>query len=110
MSDSWSQVEVLVIPNTLTQSGKFGVGGFGRGSFLIPPALTGTTITVEVSNDALTWDAVRAHGGTAVPAQTVTVDQIYLIPAEAFSSRFARLVSGSAEGADRTFKVNLGTD
>jgi len=98
---------VVDISEDNDRSGKFGVGGYERGSVQIPSAYTGTTLDFEVSNDAgTTWDVVRVAAGTAVGTQTVAVDQIHNIPAEVFMSRWARCVT-PAQAADRTLVVHL---
>lgn len=92
-----------------TTSSWVNVGDYERGGYTTPSALTGTTMTWEVSNDDSqgTVDPVRNEAGTALGAVTVAVDKVYTIPAEVFSHRFARLKSGSTEVAARDIVVFL---
>lgn len=103
------QTETTVtIASSGTQSTAIPTGAAVKGSFLIPSGLTGDTIAYEVSNDGgNTWSALYRDGGTAVAAITVTSlkGKIIPLPIEVFSSQVARIVSGSAEGAERSIVV-----
>jgi len=102
-----SEVEEVVVASSGTQSSAFGVGGYERGSVQLSSALTGVTLSFEVSNDSgVTWDAARTAAGAVIADQTVAADQIHNIPSEVFSSRQARCIV-AAQAAARTFKVHL---
>ena len=107
---SWSQTETLVVDISAdtTHTNSVHVGGFERGSVLIPAAFTSTTIKFEVSNDDTTWDVARDDNDADLGTKTVAVDKIYNVPAEVFKSKFARILTGSAELADRNLVVNFG--
>lgn len=82
--------------------------GWGYGSFAIvmPAAFTGTTLSFLGSADGVTYVPIRyqAAASTSV-ALTVAVSGAYLLPAELSGYRYFKIVSGSAEGADRTIAI-----
>ncbi len=104
---SHHQVETVVIPNAGTTSGAFRVGEYNKGSIQVPAAITGASYTIHVSNDGVTYAAVRAVAGTAIAAVNWAADNMLPIPAEVFSFKWAKIVSAGAEGAARSFSVML---
>ncbi len=109
MSSTLSQFtaqDVGIAINTAT-SGSFRVAEYNRGSIQVPAAITGTSYTLEVSNDGLTWDGLKVAAGTAVAAVNWAADDILPLPASVFDCQYARIVSQANEAAARTFKVFL---
>jgi hypothetical protein len=76
--------------------------------FVLPAAFTGTAITFQVSEDGSTYRALYDDGNTAVSI-TVTQARAYAFKVDDFHClhqwRYIKLVSGSAEGADRTIQL-----
>jgi hypothetical protein len=77
-------------------------GGYTLVGAFIPSAVTGTALGVSVA---------KASGGTFVPIKDGASDLsltmaaskfVYIDPKYTWGARYAKLVSGSAEGADRT--------
>lgn len=68
---------------------------------ITPAALTGVAITFQASHDGVTYKQVTKEDGTAYSI-TVAASKYVNIPRTALNGvRFLKLVSGSAEGADR---------
>lgn len=103
----WTKKETVTIAADGDTSGSFQVGSSAAGSVTTPSALTGTTFTYEVSNDATTWSAVKDSAGDDISAVTVTTSKNYTLPAEVFSHKLARIKSGSSEAAQRSLTVFL---
>lgn len=104
---SHHQVEDVTIAINTTTSNSFRVGEYNKGSIQLPAAITGSSYTLEVSNDGTNWNALRVAAGTAVAAVNWAVGNVLPLPAEVFHSKWARIVSGSSEAAARVFKVCL---
>lgn len=98
--------DVTIAINTAT-SGQFRVAEYSRGSIQVPAAITGTSYTLEVSNDGETWDGLKVAAGTAVAAVNWAADDILPLPSSVFDCKFARIVSQASEAAARTIKVFL---
>ena len=109
MSSTLSQytTQEVTIANAGTTSGQFRVGEYNKGSILVPAAITGTSYTLEVSNDGSTWDGLKVAAGTAVAAVNWAANDILPLPASVFDCLYARIVSQAAEGAARTIVVFL---
>jgi hypothetical protein len=65
-----------------------------------PAALTGT-VTVEISPDGTVWSTLQTAGADV----TIVAGKSTALPP--FTARDLRLKSGSAEGANRDFFVNI---
>jgi hypothetical protein len=104
---SHHQVETVTIAINTTTSGAFRVGEYNKGTIQVPAAITGTSFTIHVSNDGVTYAAVRSVGGTAVGAVNWAGDNMLLLPAEVFSFKWAKIVSQASEAAARSFSVML---
>lgn len=75
-------------------------------SLQLPSALTGTAITFQGSWDGVTYLAINTAGS----AYSVTVAASKLVeldPAKFAGCRFVKLVSGSAEAADRLIGIGI---
>ena len=86
-----------------TTSTTFELNYATRGSFQLP-TMTGTAITVKVSNDDATYTNCPAEGSETNPATTASAGT-YALPIKCFNFRYLKLVSGSAEGADRVIDI-----
>ena len=106
MEQSMSQptYKAVTILSGATTASAYETKGATRGSFQLPAAFTGVAMTVNVSNDtSLSWVACPVEGNEANPI-TVAQGKAYSLPVKCFSFRYVQLVSGSAEGADRTIQ------
>ena len=98
----------ITIASGQTASEAFTVREFAWGRLEAPATLTGTTFHVEVSLDGTNFvDAYDDLGNQCT--FTPLVSTAPRIPDGAFPAVEMRIVSDSAEGADRTFKVLLST-
>lgn len=79
----------------------------GRGCLVIylPATFTGATITFQGSYDNVTFLALYNTSNTQM-SMTVTQNRAYVLsPEDLVGIRYLKLVSGSAEGADRTITL-----
>ena len=102
------QKEVLIdISDNTTQSSAAQCGGLLLSGILFPAAMTGTAVTFDFSFDGSTWYDVVETDGTEV-TYTVSAGNVVRVDPSGWafaSAGFIRVVSGSAEAADRT--INL---
>lgn len=96
----------IVIANGGTVSEPAELSHYARGSFAIPAAFTGTTITFSVSRNNSTYFNLYDEGNNQLSI-TVSTSRAYPIPPEAFDWPFLKLTSGSAEGGERTILIQL---
>ena len=90
----------LTIASGATQSDHFRLTGDNIIGILFPAAMTGTSLTVEVS-----FDGSSFHALTGV-SLGVTVDEALEVASSTiFGWPFVRFVSSAAEGAERTLTV-----
>jgi hypothetical protein len=96
------------VSESTTISLPFSVGGLVPVALILPATFTGTAMTFQVSIDGSTYLALNSD----TAAISVTVANGKFISIATFSKHFrgakyAKLVSGSAENADRVIKVIL---
>ena len=94
----------VTIANTGTTSSTYETLGALKGSFQLP-TFTGTSLTINVSNDNTTFTACPVEGNEANPMTVSASGGAYSLPVKAFSFRYIQLVSGSAQGAARTILI-----
>lgn len=82
--------------------------GYARGSFVTPSSLTSTSFTFQVSVDGSTWVNLYDVFGAQISI-TVAASRAFPLPLELFDFAYARIVAGSAEGADRSISLRLST-
>lgn len=71
----------------------------------MPAAFTGTTITFQVSIDGSTFQALYDATGATQVSMAVAASRSYDLPAELTAWAMFKIVSGSAEAADRALLV-----
>lgn len=102
---SFMTTQTVKILNGNSASEWFRIGDSERGAYQCPGTLTGTTITVEISNDAGgTGVAAGASTGENNP-QTIAANGTYPIPRLAFNALYARLKSNATESGERVFTI-----
>lgn len=102
------QKEVLIdISDNTTQSSAAQCDGLLLSGIVFPSTMTGTTVTFDFSFNGTTWYDVKETDGTDVSYTVSAGDVVRVDPSGwAFATPgFLRIVSGSAEAADRT--INL---
>jgi hypothetical protein len=101
--------KALVIANGQQSSGAGDLTGFTLCGFFTPAALTGTTLTFEVSTavDGTFVPLKSTTSGTAL-SYTVAASGYYAVdPKDFYGVQFLKVKSGSAEGAARTVTLSL---
>lgn len=106
-----SVTHTAVIANGATASSACDLGlldgGQGLAGFVLPATFTGTAITFQVSVDDSTYQAL--YNGNTQLSITVAQGRSYGLTADnralLFGWRFVKLVSGSAEGGERSIKL-----
>lgn len=99
------RTETVVIANGGTVSGAIDLQGLTLCGVILPSAFTGAAITFQVSDDNVTYQAAYNTSNNAM-TMTVTQARTYMItPTDFAGVRYLKLVSGSAEGAERTIKL-----
>lgn len=73
----------------------------------MPSAFTGTTLTFQSSLDNSTFQACYNTSGSALSATVAASRNILLSPQDFAGVRYLKLVSGSAEGATRSIRIQL---
>lgn len=96
----------LTIPASAQASDSLETDRVAWGAYQIPSAFTGSTVTVEWSNDGTNWSTVTTSSGESNP-QTVSTNGTYALPVLTAAARYFRLKSGSSEAAARTIKLHL---
>lgn len=104
-----SQTAVIANGATVSSSCDLGLldGGQGLAGFVLPATFTGTAIKFQVSVDDSTYQAL--YNGNTELSITVAQGRSYGLTADnralLFGWRFVKLVSGSAEGGERSIKL-----
>ena len=71
-----------------------------------PAALTGTTLTLQVASEiGGTFQAFHDLSGVEVSIAMAADRRIRLLPSDFAGVQYFKIVSGSTEAADRTFKL-----
>lgn len=68
---------------------------------VVPAAFTGTTLGFQVSHDGVTYQVHTAATGGTATSITVAQGKSYAVPTDVAVWPWFKVVSGSAEGADR---------
>ena len=95
----------ITVATSTTVSAAFYVGAKLPVSLQMPAAFTGATVSFQGSADNVTYQAL--HSGGAVYSETVTpAKDCQLDPTVFAGYPFLKIVSASAEGADRAIIVH----
>jgi len=93
-----------VIASAGTVSGAVDMVGTGVVAIQLPAAMTGGSISFQASADNVTFSPV--YDDTGLVAVTTAANQYVTLPASITkSARYVKLVSDTAEGAERTIKL-----
>ena len=96
----------FVIAISTTASSATRTDGWAFGTMYIPSAMTGTVLTIQVSDDNVTFVPAYDAAGSALTV-TVAVSRAYRIPDAAFPAKYLRFVSGTTETAGRTITTHF---
>jgi hypothetical protein len=96
---------ILTIANAATTSDSLSVRGSSSGVCIeLPSAMTGTTIAIHGSIDGTNFKPIYNDG--VLLSLTYVASSIHVLsPTKLYGIEMIRLVSGSSEGAARTFNV-----
>lgn len=73
----------------------------------VPASLNSTALTFEVSEDDVTYYPVRNQDNTAYTITVSSTAASYELPANRFAGyRHLKIICGSQEGGERTFKIH----
>jgi hypothetical protein len=100
------KVDVLITIETSTtiSSSAFMKNGVA-GAIITPAALTGTALSFQVSYDDTVYTALYGTDGNAI-SYTVAASRVIPLNKEIFAAfPYLKLVSGTAEDANRTFTI-----
>lgn len=97
---------VATIASGQTASSAILFRGYAQGGFVLPAAFTGATVGFSVSADGVTYGTLYDSANAAVSV-TVTQARAYAFPIAVFPFGYVKIVSASAEGADRSISVSL---
>lgn len=92
--------QTATIANAATTSDAMSQDGGALAGFVMPAAFTGTSVTFTVSGDGVTYQALYDETNTLVSV-TVAASRSYAAPAALAAWPQFKIVSGSAEGAQR---------
>ena len=95
-----------VIPASGTASNAVDLGGAVAGVLQMPAQLTGTTVTIKISIDGVTFTDVIEEAGEVNPI-TFSASAVYVLPIKTFSGKYLQLLSNDTEVAARTFPIFL---
>ncbi len=98
------EVVIVVATSTTVSSAAFMKNGVA-GAIIMPAALTGTAISFQVSIDDTVYTPLYDTSGSAI-SYTVAASRVIPLNKEIFASfPYIKIVSGSAEAANRTFTI-----
>ena len=86
----------ITIASGQTASSVFGTGQGSRGAFQLPATMDGTSITIQVSNDATNWTTCPIETSETNP-RTTAASGTYDFPIRAFSFKYIRLLHATAQ-------------
>ena len=94
-----------IIANGATVSAPVYLGDKLPVSLQMPAAFTGATVSFQGSYDGVTYQAINT-GGAAYSETVAASKNVVLDPSAFLGFRYMKIVSASAEGADRTILVS----
>lgn len=100
-----STFHTLTIANGATVSDAMQISEFAALGLVMPAAFTGASVSFQVSHDGTTYQALYDTTNNLV-SLTVAVSRSYDLPAALSAWRFFKVVSASAEGADRSLVIS----
>ncbi len=99
--------DIVQIDSGSTASEGSNTDGMLLSAILFPSTMTGSTVTMQWASSPGGWKDVKETDGSAV-SYTVSTDDVVRVDPSGWafaSSGFLRVVSGSAEAADRDIKL-----
>jgi hypothetical protein len=103
---STATIHPCTIANGQTVSNAVDLGENGICGLIIPASFTGTTIKFQTSDDlAGTYQSLTNTDGTDFTVQVAAGKNNIIRPINLAGWRFVKVVSGSAEAADRIVKI-----
>lgn len=101
-------LKTVTITSGQTASAAIDIGGYSLVGFSLPATMTGTATSITVASTlAGTYNPLYDSGGTLYSRTTAALRYYAVSPFDSNGIRFMRVVSGSAEGADRVITLHL---
>ena len=99
--------KTVTITSGQTVSDAIDTQGLDMVQIEMPAAFTGITMTFQSSLDNSTFNACYNTSGTALSCTVAASRNILISPQDFAGVRYIKLVSGSAEGATRSIRIQL---
>lgn len=101
------ETQTAVVAASGTTSDAIDVWGCRVVNLSVPASLTSTALTFQVSDDDVTYYQVRNSDNTAYTITVSSSAASYELPVNRFAGyRYLKVVCGSAEASQRTFKIH----
>lgn len=94
----------ITIPAGATESLAFGSGQGKGGAFQLPTGFEGTSVTIKISNDGVTFTNAPIEGNETNPL-TVDAGGTYVFPVKTLYAGYLQLVAGSAQAVAQQIAV-----
>lgn len=107
MNSAYQTKFTTTILSGQTDSDAINFKDFAQGGFILPAAFTGATVSFKVSNTETGTFTALYDAANVLVSLTVTQARAYAFPVALFPFAFVKIVSASAEGADRLIDVGL---
>ncbi len=107
MNSAWQTKFTSTILSGQTDSDVIDFKDFAQGGFILPAAFTGATVSFKVCNTSGGTFVALYDAANVLVSLTVTAARAYAFPVALFPFAFVKIVSASAEGADRLLDVAL---
>lgn len=99
--------ETVLILSGQTKSAAVSLRGTTICGIYVPSSFTGASISFEASPDGVTFSPIKSPAGTLLSIPVVAGDYASLYPLDFVGIEFLKLVSASAEAADRSIILSL---
>jgi len=101
------ELETAIIGNGASESSAIACYGRILNSIEMPSAITGTLLSLKVSYDGTTYKDYYNSEGDKIVITPIADTILGLLPADMSGFLFFKLISNSAEAAERTFKIGM---
>jgi len=98
---------IITIATSTTVSAAVDLRGMTLCGIYFPAAFTGTTITFQASADNVTFVPVQDGAGAAISKTIAQGQYLKLSPVDFAGIQYLKVVSGSAEAANRTMQLAI---
>lgn len=107
MNTAYQTKFTATILSGATESDAIDFKDFAQGGFILPAAFTGASVSFKACNTSDGTYVAVYDSANALLSTTVTQGRGYAFPIALFGFGFVKIVSASAEGADRSIGIGL---